>query len=266
MKHVILYILLLAIGAIQLLNAQNISLSTAQATDTIKKIFIKHASDELIATKVITEMFYADAPSERIDSMFYEVYSLKDNYFITIDHDISYLVNNRWNITIYRSQQSIFADSITDADGSLSFRQNPFSIFESFMNNPQFQFTYFSNQSNDTARLTIVSAEPEEFNEIRLYYSKAEGALFRGEYLIPVPEMETPSQTPNNDNNSSQITSTQNKKYLMKMYYSYEENTPTNGSLFSESNFITRNPDGTYLASPHFPGFRVIRRENETGN
>jgi hypothetical protein len=266
MKYVILIIWLLATDANQLLHAQNISLSTAEATDTLKRIFVKHVSDELIATKVITEMYFADAPSVRIDSMFYEVYSLKDNYYITIDHDISYLVNNRWNITIYRSQQSIFADSITDTDGSLSFRQNPFSIFESFMNNPQFQFSYSSNSNSDTARLTILTNEPDEFNEIRLFYSKTDGSLFRGEYLIPVPEMDNPLQSPNNNSSTHQTTSMQNREYLMKMYYSYEENTPTNGALFSESNFFVRNPDGTYSASPHFSGFRVIRRENEPGN
>lgn len=260
MKQLIFLVTLIGAGAIQMVAAQGSTLSTAEAADTLKRIFAKHISDELISSKVITEMFYADAPTLRIDSMYYEVYSLQNNYYVTIDHDISYMHNGRWNISVFRSMQSIILDSMTGADASFSFQQNPFSVYEEFINNPLLQFNYQASQQHDTARLTIVTTQPDYFNEIRLFYSKADGSLFRGEYIIPVPESDIPQQAAGDTSLSNQPSPLLNREYLMKMHYSYEQNTPTSGALFSETNFFIRNPDGTYSPSSHFPQFRVTRQ------
>jgi hypothetical protein len=260
MKFYKICVLALLMGLGQAGLAQGSTLSTQQATDTLTRIFMKHTADEMVSSQVVTEMFYTDAPAVRIDSMYYEVLSMKGNYYITIDHDVSYMHNKHWNVSVYRSQRAIIADSLEHQEGAFSFKENPFSIYEEFLKDTTLLYSY-AGLPGDTSKLTILASQPDQFQSISLFYSRSNGSLFRGEYILPLPE--TPAQELSDTATASLPVIPPNRAYLMKMHYAYENLLSTSGAFFSEASFFARLPDGSYVPSTHFPGYMVTRRQTQ---
>jgi hypothetical protein len=258
MKRFAFLIFILWIGTGKTSFGQGVLLSREQATDTLVRIFMRHTGEDLVTSKVVTEMFYTDAPSNRIDSMYYEVMSMNGKHYITIDHDISYMYNKIWNISVYRQQKQIVVDSVEGGKPNASLMDNPFSIYREFLDKPGLALMYHGAPGNDTARLNIQGTPLDKFHEIKLFYLKSTGDMVRGEYILPIPE---PEQPISGDTTIQTISIPAGRAYLMKMHYDQPTVSSSSGTYFSESSFFTRQPDGNYIPSSHFPGFRVTRRE-----